>query len=351
MLRTRCAAFAPEPEGEIRRVPKIWLHFPAEPAYLNHFPIRFSGSAMPSANPPPTTGPKLGKFHSNGYLIVPDEGFKVKIGYTDNGYWSIQNSIGATYRVPDGLRQPKEIVDWVRKAYRSGAISSVYPLNQPEGDSPLSPPNIQVLGALPNVQRLIAEAFQPQVAIPNRFAPTYSPDKWNKTPESANCYIYAINDYNPGYKRSQTPMEPGTRLDKTLLGSARYNGYSTSPDEFAKFVKFVIGGAISDGLRWTGQSRKAAPNNYKIALFASPATGGGSDASYMGFHWMRQDSNGYWSHKPGALKVSNKDDQGQPIIRPDLADMGRYKFIGYFDAPREGLKLHKRRFEGGRELW
>jgi hypothetical protein len=84
-----------------------------------------------SANPPP---PALGTFRNQGYVGVPDEGFQVKLGYTDNGYRAIQTSTG-TYRLPDGVQSRKEIVDWLRQAYQSGAISGVYPLNQPQGFS------------------------------------------------------------------------------------------------------------------------------------------------------------------------------------------------------------------------
>jgi len=37
------------------------------------------------------------------------------------------------------------------------------------------------------------------------------------------------------------------------------------------------------------------------------------------FHYYRQDSNGWWSHKPGGRAVTNKDAVGARIYRPDLA--------------------------------
>jgi hypothetical protein len=38
------------------------------------------------------------------------------------------------------------------------------------------------------------------------------------------------------------------------------------------------------------------------------------------YHFLRQDSNGYWSHKPGARKVKNTDAYGHRIRDPRLAN-------------------------------
>ena len=38
------------------------------------------------------------------------------------------------------------------------------------------------------------------------------------------------------------------------------------------------------------------------------------------YHFLRQDSNGLWSHKPGARKVTNKDANNRIIYDPALAN-------------------------------
>lgn len=38
------------------------------------------------------------------------------------------------------------------------------------------------------------------------------------------------------------------------------------------------------------------------------------------YHFLRQDSNGFWSHKPGAMNVVNKDAFGHKIKDPRLAN-------------------------------
>jgi len=58
------------------------------------------------------------------------------------------------------------------------------------------------------------------------------------------------------------------------------------------------------------------------------------------YHFYRQDSNGYWSHKPGATSVTNIDATGRLIYNPQLASRLypgsglHYKnFCGYMCAP------------------
>lgn len=92
------------------------------------------------------------------------------------------------------------------------------------------------------------------------------------------------------------------------------------------------------------------PNNTsKIALIVDPK---------RDYHFLRQDSDGMWSHKPGAMEVTTKDASGRPILRPDKAlfiynnhkDPLRYtKFCGYHCVPR-GKPLYLRadaRQDGG----
>ena len=43
------------------------------------------------------------------------------------------------------------------------------------------------------------------------------------------------------------------------------------------------------------------------------------------YHFLRQDSNRYWSHKPGAQRVINRDAYGHRIWDPKLAN---YNYVG-----------------------
>lgn len=80
------------------------------------------------------------------------------------------------------------------------------------------------------------------------------------------------------------------------------------------------------------------PKGYsKIALVVDPK---------QDYHFYRQDSNGFWSHKPGATAVTNKDTSGRLIYNPELANRDARKtadekdglnynvFCGFMCVPR-----------------
>jgi hypothetical protein len=50
-------------------------------------------------------------------------------------------------------------------------------------------------------------------------------------------------------------------------------------------------------------------------------------------HWYRQDSNGLWSHKPGAQGASNADYSNHYIYDPRNANLGGYLFCAYMIRP------------------
>jgi hypothetical protein len=78
---------------------------------------------------------------------------------------------------------------------------------------------------------------------------------------------------------------------------------------------------------------KRCPKKYsKIALVVD------EDEDY---HFYRQDSNGYWSHKPGATDVTHIDATGRPIYDPQLASrlypgsgLHYNQFCSYLCAPK-----------------
>jgi hypothetical protein len=94
------------------------------------------------------------------------------------------------------------------------------------------------------------------------------------------------------------------------------------------------------GSKLTTFEAKCPAGKRKIALVAD------EDEDY---HFYRQDSNGYWSHKPGATDVTHIDATGRPIYDPQIAsklypDSGLHydQFCGYMCAPKH-KKLHFKR--------
>ncbi len=65
---------------------------------------------------------------------------------------------------------------------------------------------------------------------------------------------------------------------------------------------------------------------YDIALFIVMNSRG----DYEDYHWLRQDSNGKWSHKRGLDPVTNTDASGNLINNPQVANMNYDGYQGVF---------------------
>ena len=87
-------------------------------------------------------------------------------------------------------------------------------------------------------------------------------------------------------------------------------------------------------------NRKCPNKYYKAAIVIDPE---------HTYHFYRQDKNVRWSHKPGTLKVTNKDASGNPIYAPHLSDrnynkelekdgIDYTKFCNYFCVPKNSFK-------------
>lgn len=94
------------------------------------------------------------------------------------------------------------------------------------------------------------------------------------------------------------------------------------------------------------------PNDVKPTTFEGECSEGTSKIALIlgkkDYHFLRQDKEdpkriAMWSHKPGAMSVTDKDSSGRPIIRPDRATFmySKYKdplyytqFCGYYCVPR-----------------
>lgn len=133
---------------------------------------------------------------------------------------------------------------------------------------------------------------------------------------SNNCYSYALNHPGnpPGWK-----LSPG---EKAGLGIARKDEFD--PKDLTRLVK-------ADGLLPAGQEPVAKKGYYLVAMFVIP----GDD-----FHFVRQNEDGSWSHKPGDEEVTNMDFKGRPITDPRKASMDDYQFVSYFYVPEGGLKFN-----------
>jgi hypothetical protein len=130
-----------------------------------------------------------------------------------------------------------------------------------------------------------------------------------------NCYSYAINhpDNPPGWKSS-----PG---EAAGLGIAKKNKFDAK--DLTRLVE-------KDGLLPAGDTPVQKKGYYLVALFVIPQDD---------FHFLRQDKDGKWSHKPGDEEVTNVDFKDKLITDPKQAALGKYQFVSYFYVPEGGLKF------------
>ena len=167
--------------------------------------------------------------------------------------------------------------------------------------------------------------------------PVYNPDRFNKNPAIQNvhnCWDYGMNVVDPA-QLTQCENRPfcepmfhqpgGTKGLSNVLQSTR--GRS------CKIVKYLMRKDVPE-IRRTTFKKRCPRGTSKIALVVHP----GED-----YHFYRQDSDGWWSHKDGANKVKRYDAEGEPIWNPKTAARNyrpsgsflNYKdFCGFYCAPR-----------------
>ena len=170
----------------------------------------------------------------------------------------------------------------------------------------------------------------------------YEPEKWNKdngadnlVQDFTNCYYYAINtQVNPvtgiPYNHKPQPGEyAGIDLNNLVdMGNPLDEEYSTTGKNIVQYVTEQDYAAYNQAhgggyiFRPIGRNERCPAGSYKVVLIV------GKDD----YHWYRQNSDGFWSHKPGKEPVTNVDQQGNSIIDPQYAEWSKdyTKFIGYF---------------------
>jgi hypothetical protein len=182
--------------------------------------------------------------------------------------------------------------------------------------------------------------FCPRRSPLSGYEPEFNPDLYNKhkgVKEAQNCFAYAF-DYRRLPKKCTKDSCP-----VSFPQPGRASGYpkwskvngKRCPDLMARLF-----GDVPD-LKVSSFEGRCPKKYSKIALVVDP------DEDY---HFYRLDSNGYWSHKPGATDVTHLDATKRPIYDPQLAsryypDSGLHydKFCSYLCAP----KTRRLRFKRG----
>lgn len=152
-----------------------------------------------------------------------------------------------------------------------------------------------------------------------------------------NCYAYAANDRDKAKSGTDFQAAPGNRT----LGNAFVMKIDTKiAANYEHYVRHIIKGNVSDGMIFTGSEMGSREGYYRAALYMRRAERDTQSIHHAHeYHYIRQNRDGGWSHKYGPLNVTDTDYSGRKITNPRTADMGNYKFIGYFLVPQGGIDV------------
>lgn len=153
----------------------------------------------------------------------------------------------------------------------------------------------------------------------------YSPGLWNDCEAVqgySNCYRYALNF--PCLTNVQHYWEPG-EYSNTKTSNSSMEKEDLLARVMADFFEYKSDHPSSDAYFAKIGRLEACPSGcYKVALFVAE--------HLNGFHWMRQNYDGTWSHKNSSDPVTNLDESESPmvIIDPQFCETRYNYFCGYY---------------------
>ena len=154
--------------------------------------------------------------------------------------------------------------------------------------------------------------------------PEFVAEDYNKPGirKTHNCYDYAIGHLNPDQNKKSQPGR--TKFDNDLQGEEVHNCQVVEDLLVYDHPEIMDSDLI-----------EPCPYGYhKIGLMIDPEDD---------YHFIRQDPDGYWSHKPGAGEVTKYDFSGRKIVNPELsdfnnieADLNYTEYCGYYCVMEDG---------------
>lgn len=146
----------------------------------------------------------------------------------------------------------------------------------------------------------------------------YDPHYWNNLDnvKKLNCYDYAFGNADPTQAEFTQPMAKPPKENLYTCKGVERGMFSYNPT-----------------MRKVPYKEPCKSGERKITLMVDP------DAP-SDYHYMRQDEDGLWSHKPGYTDVRRTDASGQPIVAPHLSDRNYDGFnytnmCGYYCIPAD----------------
>jgi hypothetical protein len=138
----------------------------------------------------------------------------------------------------------------------------------------------------------------------------YNPKLWNDNfniKTTHNCYTYALGKIVPGL---DSKAQPGYASGYNHIDMDNFNCKT-----FRQRLKKDAPGSYLEKF-----DNACLPGFYKIFLALDPK---------HDYHWWRQNSDRYWSHKPGSSSVTDIDGDGKKIKNP-LKSSRNFKHRNYY---------------------
>ena len=161
--------------------------------------------------------------------------------------------------------------------------------------------------------------------------PRYKPSRWNRDSnvrDSHNCYAYFLNVVSPKITRAcKKSRKRGKKCRRPHPGYSL--GFPAIKTVRSHMTCFDMNNRVTKEnphVRVVSDSEKCKPSEYKGALvLASHPWGDKAD-----YHFYRENDSGYWSHKDGPEKATDRDAEGKKIRDPRRAsrDYRKGKKIG-----------------------
>ena len=164
----------------------------------------------------------------------------------------------------------------------------------------------------PEMKKMAAEESLSVSSLPlGGYEHDFDFDLWEKVKKKANCYAYVLNTYaREGYAPS-----PGTKSATTNILPEYTLSYMRThlAEILAEDAPYFNGKTITKCSTYTTPETR----QYKIACAFSEGESGidGGD-----FHFYRQDSNGYFSHKRGFTSITKLDASQNFITNPQTCN-------------------------------
>lgn len=177
----------------------------------------------------------------------------------------------------------------------------------------------------------------------NGSAYIYNPERWNRANvvETVNCYSYALNYTGAwglvgSYGSYGYPvLDQGDTTGAGVIGGIAAD--SAANQSYGESDPIIyLGTSASDTVTWATNAADYS-EYYVIAAFIDPWDLGesGPAEAVSDYHFYRHGGDGYWTHKPGSLPATDRDDSNALVSDPTSADRSYMSydysnFVGYF---------------------